>query len=328
MLERVRALALVRGWRGVEQTPETAFVARRRALRLPGGRAVHLVRDGRDVACSLLERGWLSAGRTRRRRAKLAYGARARFWVEPDAGRRVRGGQRRDARGLGLAALRHRGALGRRPRVLELRYEAIAADPPAAAADAAASTWTATRPRSSRASGASPTARSAATAATCRPSNSPTSSGGRAAARRAGLRAESLISFSKGVLRPRSLTSDRQLRHRTTRKVVNMRRTLIPRDGRVDGCGARGRPRRLGPCAARPRLRAASTAFRAGGFGPGGLLGGGGMMFGGPGSLRHARVRDGGRPGGPGGGGVLTSDVLTPAAATSSASRSRLSRRT
>ena len=26
VLERVRALALVRGWRGVEQTPETAFV--------------------------------------------------------------------------------------------------------------------------------------------------------------------------------------------------------------------------------------------------------------------------------------------------------------
>jgi hypothetical protein len=57
------------------------------------------------------------------------------------------------------------------------------------------------------------------------------------------------------------------------------------------------------------------TAFRAGGFGPGGLLAGGGMMFGGPGAF-GMRGFEMGRPGGPGGGGVLTSDVLTPAAAT------------
>ena len=55
-------------------------------------------------------------------------------------------------------------------------------------------------------------------------------------------------------------------------------------------------------------------AIRAGGFGPGGLMGGGGMMFGGPGAFGMRGPAMGG-PGGPGGGGVLTSDVLTPAAA-------------
>ena len=45
---------------------------------------VHLVRDGRDVVCSLLERGWLSADRGGGDDAGLAYGARARFWVEPE----------------------------------------------------------------------------------------------------------------------------------------------------------------------------------------------------------------------------------------------------
>ena len=42
VLERVRALALVRGWRGVEQTPETAFVLGAALSAYPRGRAVHL----------------------------------------------------------------------------------------------------------------------------------------------------------------------------------------------------------------------------------------------------------------------------------------------
>lgn len=54
--------------------------------------------------------------------------------------------------------------------------------------------------------------------------------------------------------------------------------------------------------------------FRAGPFGPGGLLGGP-MFFGGPGGFGIRGFGIGPRgPGGPGGG-VLTSDVLTPAAA-------------
>ena len=53
----------------------------------PEARAVHIVRDGRDVVCSLLERGWLAAGRAGVDDADLPYGARARFWVEPGAWR-------------------------------------------------------------------------------------------------------------------------------------------------------------------------------------------------------------------------------------------------
>jgi len=81
ILERVRALTLSRGVRGVEQTPETAFVLGAALRAYPQGRAVHVVRDGRDVVCSLLERGWLSAGRAGGDDARLPYGSEARFWV-------------------------------------------------------------------------------------------------------------------------------------------------------------------------------------------------------------------------------------------------------
>src|SRR5207247_9830880 len=46
ILERVRALTLVRGVRGVEQTPETAFVLAAALRAYPQARAVHVVRDG------------------------------------------------------------------------------------------------------------------------------------------------------------------------------------------------------------------------------------------------------------------------------------------
>jgi hypothetical protein len=52
--------------------------------------------------------------------------------------------------------------------------------------------------------------------------------------------------------------------------------------------------------------------FRAGGFGPGGLMGGG-MMFGGPGFGMRGFAGPGMGPEGHGGGGIVTSDVLTPA---------------
>ena len=133
VVERVRALALVRGWRGVEQTPETAFVLAPALAAYPEGRAVHLVRDGRDVVCSLLERGWLSAGRTGGDDANLAYGARARFWVEPD--RRAEFEAATDATRAAWAWRRYVSAARSvaDPRVLELRYESLAADPVAAA---------------------------------------------------------------------------------------------------------------------------------------------------------------------------------------------------
>jgi hypothetical protein len=133
VVERVRALALVRGWRGVEQTPETAFVLAPALAAYPEGRAVHLVRDGRDVVCSLLERGWLSAGRTGGDDANLAYGARARFWVEPE--RKAEFESASDATRAAWAWRCYVSAARSvaDPRVLELRYESLAADPVEAA---------------------------------------------------------------------------------------------------------------------------------------------------------------------------------------------------
>ena len=67
ILERVRLIGLARGLRGVEQTPETSHVLGAALEAYPQALAVHALRDGRDVVCSLLERGWLSAGKDGRR---------------------------------------------------------------------------------------------------------------------------------------------------------------------------------------------------------------------------------------------------------------------
>jgi hypothetical protein len=129
VLERVRRLALVTGLRGVEQTPESAFVLAAALRAYPRGRAIHVVRDGRDVICSLLERGWLSADKDGGDDAKLAYGARARFWVEPERTAEFEAAS--DATRAAwawrsyLAAARRAGD----ERTLELRYESIASDP-------------------------------------------------------------------------------------------------------------------------------------------------------------------------------------------------------
>ena len=83
ILERVRLLGLASGLRGVEQTPETAFVLPAALAAYPRAQAVHSLRDGRDVVCSLLERGWFGS-RGGADDAGLAYGPHARFWVEPE----------------------------------------------------------------------------------------------------------------------------------------------------------------------------------------------------------------------------------------------------
>jgi hypothetical protein len=138
ILERVRRLGLVRGLRGVEQTPETVFVLAAALEAYPLARAVHLVRDGRDVVCSLLERGWLSAARDGADDAGLAYGSAARFWVDP-----ARRAEFESASDVARAAWAWRAyvsagraataASGTAGRILELRYESLVADPGGAA---------------------------------------------------------------------------------------------------------------------------------------------------------------------------------------------------
>lgn len=136
ILDRVRRFGLAGQLRGVEQTPETAFVLPAVLAAYPEARIVHVVRDGRDVACSLLERGWLSSGREGADDAGLAYGSQSRFWVEPE--RQAEFEQLSDAARAGYAWRRYVStARATAERLVELRYETVAADPEAAAAPVA-----------------------------------------------------------------------------------------------------------------------------------------------------------------------------------------------
>lgn len=131
-----RRLGLVGGLRGVEQTPETVFVAEAAALAFPSARFVHIVRDGRDVACSLLDRGWLSQGRGGGDDAGLPYGAEPRFWVEPDRVEEFR--TTSDARRAAWAWRAYvQAARSLHERAHEIRYERMVADPDAIAAELA-----------------------------------------------------------------------------------------------------------------------------------------------------------------------------------------------
>lgn len=134
ILDRVRRLGLAGSRRGVEQTPETAFVLPAVARAFPEAVLVHILRDGRDVACSLLERGWLSSGRGGRDDAGAAYGPQARFWVEP--GREAEFEAASDARRAAWAWRRYVSAVRDSGiECVEVRYEALgeAAGPLAAA---------------------------------------------------------------------------------------------------------------------------------------------------------------------------------------------------
>jgi hypothetical protein len=134
ILERVRTLGLAVGLRGVEQTPETAHVLDAALAAYPAASAVHSLRDGRDVVCSLLERGWLNRDRGGRDDAGHAYGPHARFWVEAD--RREEFERATDARRAAWAWRRYVQAVRAADpeRVLEVRYEALASSAPAVAA--------------------------------------------------------------------------------------------------------------------------------------------------------------------------------------------------
>jgi hypothetical protein len=136
VLTRARRLGLVGSLRPVEQTPETAFVLAAALEAFPEARVVHAVRDGRDVASSLLERGWLRAGRGGGDDAGLPFGPGARFWVEPEREEEFAGVS--DARRAAWAWRRYVGAVRSAPvPVVEIRYERLADDPGAVAVELA-----------------------------------------------------------------------------------------------------------------------------------------------------------------------------------------------
>lgn len=136
ILQRVRTLGLAGGLRGVEQTPETSFVLAAALRAYPDALAVHVVRDGRDVATSLLERGWLSAERTGADDARLPFGPHARFWVEP--GREQEFSEVSDATRAAWAWRRYVTAASAVPeRTAVVRYEQLVSNPAAAAAPVA-----------------------------------------------------------------------------------------------------------------------------------------------------------------------------------------------
>lgn len=137
IVDRVRLLGGVRGLRGVEQNPETSYVLRAALEAFPRAAAVHVIRDGRDVVCSLLERGWLRRGRGGHDDARQSYGDHARFWVEPE--RREEFRHASEARRAAWAWRRYVEAAQEMPeRTTELRYEALVADPDGEAARLAA----------------------------------------------------------------------------------------------------------------------------------------------------------------------------------------------
>ena len=128
ILQRVRTLGLARGLRGVEQNPETSYVLAGALQAYTRATAVHVIRDGRDVVCSLLERGWLRTDRAAQDDARQPYGAHARFWVEPE--RRIEFERASEARRAAWAWRRYVTAAQAVPeRTVELRYEALVADP-------------------------------------------------------------------------------------------------------------------------------------------------------------------------------------------------------
>jgi hypothetical protein len=132
VIERVRRLGLATGLRGVEQTPETSFVLPAVLAAYPEAIAMHVVRDGRDVATSLLDRGWLSAGREGADDARLAFGSHPRFWVE--RGREDEFRSVSDATRCAWAWRRYVTAAQAVPdRTVTMRYEDLVADPGAAA---------------------------------------------------------------------------------------------------------------------------------------------------------------------------------------------------
>ncbi len=122
-----RRIGLVGAVRPVEQTPEMAHLARAIPLAYPQSRIVHIVRDGRDVVCSLIEQPWLRREQARTDDAGVPYGAYARFWVEPH--RREEFETASDARRAAWVWRSYVMAARNNDETLEVRYEEMTSDP-------------------------------------------------------------------------------------------------------------------------------------------------------------------------------------------------------
>ena len=133
ILAVARRVGLVGAVRPVEQTPELAHLVDVIPLAYPRATAVHIIRDGRDVVCSLLEKPWLRRDQESADDAGLPYGSHARFWVEPE--RRAEFEEASDARRAAWVWRRYVEAVrSARSAVVEIRYETLSADPPLVAA--------------------------------------------------------------------------------------------------------------------------------------------------------------------------------------------------
>lgn len=70
--------------RFAEKTPRNSFLVPRLAELFPDASFVHIVRDGRDVALSLLQLPWFRADGGGAGADGGGFGPHARFWVEPE----------------------------------------------------------------------------------------------------------------------------------------------------------------------------------------------------------------------------------------------------
>lgn len=128
ILAVARRVGLVGAVRAVEQTPEAAFVVQAVRIAYPSAGIVHIVRDGRDVACSLIAKKWLSDELAGQDDAGIGYGAYARFWVEPERIEEFPAVS--DARRAAWAWRRYVGAVrSTGVPVVEVRYERMAERP-------------------------------------------------------------------------------------------------------------------------------------------------------------------------------------------------------
>jgi len=112
-IERFQAACLARSGKSVwaEKTPENIREFANIARRFPRARLVHVIRDGRDVACSLLDADWMRLEKITGgadRNSPEALESAIRYWAERVAfGRRLAGS----------------------PNYHEVRYEDLLADP-------------------------------------------------------------------------------------------------------------------------------------------------------------------------------------------------------